>query len=376
MKASFTRFSFKRTTALATAASLTLLSMAACGPGDAPTADGDDAPPVTAGGGGGTIDISGAGATFPAPLFQRWFDAYNREVDSSVQVSYQSVGSGAGLEQYINGTVDFGASEAPITDSEDRMKSFSDAYPYEPLQLPLVGGYVVFAHSIPGIGDDEMRLSRETYCGIVNGDITNWSDPAIAGDNDGLDFPDMEITWVHRSDGSGTTFVFSNHIDTVCPQWQAGVGTSIEWPVGIGGQGNEGVAAGIQQTEGAIGYLSYAYAQLNDIPVSRIENQAGNYPETLPANASLAFEGEEVPDDFGLLVPDPANPDAYPIAGLVWVMVYREYEDAEKWQALKEVIEWTLSPDGVALTEELFYVPMPATLVDRIMEALDEVEAG
>ncbi|MCW6037663.1 phosphate ABC transporter substrate-binding protein PstS [Spirulina subsalsa FACHB-351] len=319
-----------------------------------------------------TVAISGAGATFPAPLFQRWFDTFNRQVDSMVQVSYQSVGSGAGLEQYINGTVDFGASEAPITESADRLKSFKDAYPYEPLQLPLVGGYVIFAYNLPGV-DAELKFSRTTYCGIVGGTITNWNDPAIAADNEGVEFPDQPITFVHRSDGSGTTFVFTNHINTICPDWPAGAGTSVDWPVGIGGQGNEGVAAGIQQNEGAIGYLSYAFAQLNNIPVARIENKAGNFPDPLPANASLAFEGVEMPDDFALLVPDPEHPDAYPISGLVWVMVYREYSDANKWDALKEVLEWTLGPEGRAITEELFYVPMPDSIVARIKKELDAV---
>lgn len=369
----------RRALALGSAAALLSLSLAACGGGGSePVTEGggDDDAPATAGGGSGeVVAISGAGATFPAPLFQRWFDAYNREVDPNVQVSYQSVGSGAGLEQYINGTVEFGASEAPITESEDRMKSFADAYPYEPLQLPLVGGYVIFAYNLPGV-DDELQFSRSTYCGIVGGTITNWNDPAIAADNEGVEFPDLPITWVHRSDGSGTTFVFTNHINTVCEGWPSGAGTSVDWPVGIGGQGNEGVAAGIQQNEGGIGYLSYAFAQLNDIPVARIENAAGNYPDTLPANASLAFEGEEIPEDFELLVPDPKNPDAYPISGLVWVMVYREYENAAQWEALKEVLEWTLGPEGREITEELFYVPMPDTLVDRIKEALDSVKAG
>lgn len=368
---------FSRRKTLLTATLLSL-SISACGGGagtDTASNGGEDAPPVAPTSGGATVAISGAGATFPAPLFQRWFDTYNREVDSSVQVSYQSVGSGAGLEQYINGTVDFGASEAPITESADRMASFKAAYPYEPLQLPLVGGYVIFAYNLPGV-DAELKFSRETYCDIVGGQITNWNDPAIAEDNPGVTLPSLPVTWVHRSDGSGTTFVFTNHIQTVCPEWPSGAGTSVDWPVGIGGQGNEGVAAGIQQNEGAIGYLSYAFAELNDIPVARIENAAGNYPDTLPYNASLAFEGEEIPDDFQLLVPDPQNPDAYPISGLVWVMVYREYPDAAKWEALKKTLEWTLSDEGRAITEELYYVPAPDSLTERIIEALNSVTAG
>lgn len=368
---------FNRRVLLGSMLALTTVIAAACGGGNGelPVAGGDDdAPPVTADGGGGVIAISGAGATFPDPLFQRWFITFNREVDSNVQVSYQSVGSGAGLEQYINGTVDFGASEAPI--EGDRLASFQEAFPFEPLQLPVAGGYVVFAHNIPDVEDDQLRLSRATYCSIVDGTITNWNDDAIAADNADLNLPDLEITWVHRSDGSGTNFVFTNHLDTVCPNWPAGAATSVDWPVGIGGQGNEGVAAAIQQNEGALGYLSYAVAQLNNIPVARIENAAGNFPEPTPANAALAFEGEEIPEDFGLLVPDPQHPDAYPIAGLVWVLIYREYDDAQTWGALRALLEWTQSAEGQAITEELLYVPMPESVVDRIMDELSQVTAG
>lgn len=361
---------FKGRVFLGALAALTAGLTTACGTGEPPDPNQAAQGP---GGGGGTVAISGAGATFPAPLFQRWFDTYNREVDSNVQVSYQSVGSGAGLEQYINGTVDFGASEAPM--EGDRRESFLADYPYEPLQLPFVGGYVVFAYNLPTV-EEELQFSRETYCGIIDGSIDNWNDPAIAGDNPGVQLPDQSITWVHRSDGSGTTFVFTNHLDTICSNWPSGAGTSVDWPVGIGGQGNEGVAAGISQNEGAIGYVSYAFAQLNELPVARIENQSGNYPDPLPANASLAFDGVEVPDDFNLTVPDPPHPDAYPISGLVWVLVYREYDDAQKWETMKEVFQWVLGPEGRAITEELFYVPMPDSLVDRIEQELDAVDAG
>jgi phosphate transport system substrate-binding protein len=330
---------------------------------------------VSANRSGQRISISGAGATFPAPLFQRWFDAYNRQVDSNIQVSYQSVGSGAGLEQYINGTVDFGASEAPITDSPDRLKSFREKYNYEPLQIPMTGGFLSFSYNLPGVNDQELRLSRTTYCGIVTGKINRWSDPAIASDNPGLTIPDLPITFAHRSDGSGTTFVFTNHIQTVCPDWKAGTGTSVNWPVGIGGQGNEGVAATIQQNEGAIGYLSYAYAALNNINSALIENKAGNFIAPSPAAAANALLDEPVPDNFALLVPDPSGADSYPIVGLAWVMIYREYADDAKWQAMRNVFEWSLGPEGRKLAEELLYVPIPDALVERIKKEFDTVNA-
>jgi phosphate transport system substrate-binding protein len=352
------------------------LAIATCD-GGVPTADTDpDAPPVSAGGGSGTtISIRGAGATFPAPVFQRWFDAYSREVNSDVQVSYQSVGSGAGLEQYIAGSVDFGASEAPITGSE-RTKSFTDAFGYDPIQVPITGGFLSFSYNLPGVDDLELRLSRDVYCGIVTGEITQWRDPAIAAINPDLEIPDLPITFAHRSDGSGTTFIFVNHIDTVCDDWAGGVGTSVDWLVGIGGQGNEGVAATIQQNEGAIGYLSYAYAALNDIDSALIENNAGNYVEPSPETAGNALLDEEVPEDFALLIPDPTGPDSYPIVGLTWVLIYNNYEDEAKWEAMRGVFEWSLGPEGRAIAEELLYVPLPETLVERIQEVFDTVNAG
>lgn len=324
-----------------------------------------------------TIPISGAGATFPNPVFQIWFDTYSTSVDPNVQVSYQSVGSGAGLEQYINGTVDFGASEAPMNSENNtaRYESFVAAYGYEPLQLPIVGGAVVFAHNIPGIGDGELQLRRETYCDIVTGEIDNWSDIRIKAQNPSLTMPDLPITWVHRSDGSGTTFVFTNHIATVCEGWEAGVGTSVEWPVGIGGQGNEGVAATIDSEEGAIGYVNQAYAIIESMNTVSIENAAGNYVVATLENSSSALDAE-IPEDFALLVPDPAGADDYPIVGLAWVMVYREYDDATKLEALRELLKWTQGPEGNALAEELNYVVLPPAVVDRINAELDAITAN
>lgn len=325
---------------------------------------------------GQRLSISGAGATFPAPLFQRWFDAYNRQVDSNVQVSYQSVGSGAGLEQYINGTVDFGASEAPITDSADRTASFIAAYGHDPIQVPMTGGFLSFSYNLPGIDNLELKLSRESYCGIVTGQITQWNDPNIVADNPDLNIPNLPVLFAHRSDGSGTTFVFTNHIDTICPDWPAGAGTSVDWPVGIGGQGNEGVAASIQQNEGAIGYLSYAYAALNDIDSAMIENQAGNFLAPSPEAAGNALLDQPVPGDFALLVPDPSGPNSYPIVGLAWVMIYQNYDDDAKWQAMRQVFEWSLGPEGKALAEEMFYVPIPDPLVERIKGVFDTINAN
>lgn len=321
-----------------------------------------------------TVQLSGAGATFAAPVLQRWFDAYNRTVDSNLQVSYQSVGSGAGLEQYINGTVDFGASEGPMNadNNASRYEGFQAKYGYEPIQLPLAGGAIEFAYNIPGIESGELVLKRETYCGIVQGDIDNWSDIRIKAENPELvdRLPDLDITWVHRSDGSGTTYVFTNHINTVCPDWPAGFGTSVEWPVGIGGQGNEGVAATIIQEEGAIGYVNQSFAKIENMDTARLENKAGNIVGFTVEGATAALDAP-IPEDFALLVPDPEGEDHYPIVGLFWVMVYNEYPDQAKLDALVEVLNWTQGPDGDAITQELDYIPMPESVSERIAAELD-----
>ncbi|WP_448532893.1 phosphate ABC transporter substrate-binding protein PstS [Parathermosynechococcus lividus] len=318
---------------------------------------------------GEVINISGAGATFPAPLYQNWFTTYAQQVNPDVQVSYQSVGSGAGLEQFINGTVDFGASDAPFSGA--RLQAFREKYKTDPIQVPMAGGAVVLAYNLPGV--NELRVSREVLCGIVEGKITRWNDPKIAADNPNAKLPDKAITFAHRSDGSGTTFIFVNHVNTVCPAWPAGVGTSVDWPTGVGGQGNEGVAAQIQQNEGTIGYVEYAYAKLNDLPRALLQNKSGNFIYPSPEAASKAFEGIEIPEDFGLLVPDPENPEAFPIAGLTWIMVYPEYSDAKKWEALKGVMLWALT-DGKAIAEQLSYVPMPEDIVARAKTVLERVK--
>ncbi len=321
------------------------------------------------------VQISGAGATFPAPLLQRWFDTYNRTVDPNLQVSYQSVGSGAGLEQVINGTVDFGVSEAPFSGA--RLESFRSKYGYEPLQLPLGGGAIEFAYNLPGIEDGQLILKRATYCGIVTGEITRWDDPRIKADNPDIanKLPAKDITWVHRSDGSGTTFVFTNHLKAVCPNWTAGAGTSVEWPVGIGAQGNEGVAATIKQEEGAIGYVNQSYAKLEKMKTARLENKAGNIVEFSTEAATSALNAP-IPDDFALLVPDPEGPNDYPIVGLFWVMLYREYPNEQKLKKLVDVLKWTQGPEGQAITKELDYIPMPEPAIRRIFAELDKIKVN
>ncbi len=312
------------------------------------------------------VSLSGAGASFPAPLYQRWFSEYNK-LNPGVRISYQSVGSGAGVEQYLQGTVDFGATDAPL-DQEER-QAFEQQYGQAPIQIPMTAGSVVFAYNLPGV--DNLQLSRDAYCGIVNAEITNWNDPAIAEANPDISLPDTPITWIHRSDGSGTTFLFTNHIQAACPNWQGGADKTVEWPTGIGAKGNEGIAAQVLQTEGGIGYVEYAYAKENDISAAAIENQSGNIIAPSPDAASLVFEGETIPEDFALTVPDPANPEAYPIAGLTWLLLYPEYDDPNKAQALQNVVDWALN-SGDEYAQQLGYIPLPQDVEQRVVQTVQQ----
>jgi phosphate transport system substrate-binding protein len=330
--------------------------------GAAPTATA----PATS---GSSSSLSGAGATFPAPLYQRWFADYNK-ANPGTQISYQSVGSGAGVEQFLAGTVDFGASDAPL--KPDERAKFKTKFGAEPIQVPMTGGSVVFAYNLDGVKD--LKLSRAAYCGIAAGKITKWNDPAIAKANPGAKLPDQTIQFVHRSDGSGTTFQLTNHLKAACPTWTAGVNKSVSWPKGMtGAKGNEGVSAQIKQTPNAIGYVEYAFAKQTDMPMASIENKSGKLIAPTPTAGAEAFVGEKMPADLALLVPDSANPKAYPISGLTWLLLYPQSKDAAKQTALKTVVEWSLST-GKATATELGYVPLEDSLVAKVKAELSKVK--
>ncbi len=332
----------------------------------APTASGGASP---ASGGGGSSSLSGAGASFPAPLYQRWFSDYNK-TNPGTQISYQSVGSGAGVEQYLAGTVDFGATDAPLK-PEERAK-FKTKYNADPVQVPMTGGSVAFAYNLEGVKD--LKLSRAAYCGIAAGKITKWNDPAIVKTNAGAKLPDQTIQFVHRSDGSGTTYQFTTHLKAACGAvWTAGANKSVSWPVGTGAKGNEGVAAQIQQTPNSIGYVEYSYGKQTNLSMAAIENKSGKLIAPSPESGAEAFVGEKVPADLALTVPDSANPKAYPISGLTWLLLYPQSKDAAKQTALKGVIDWSLTT-GKATATELGYVPLEAGLVTKVKEELNKVK--
>lgn len=318
-----------------------------------------------------SASLNGAGASFPAPLYQRWFSEYNKQ-NPGVQISYQSVGSGAGVKQYIAKTVDFGASDAPLTDEE--RQEFKSKFNADPIQVPMTGGAVVFAYNLGGDVKD-LKLSRDAYCGIVTGEIKSWNDPVVAQNNPGVKLPSTPITFVHRSDGSGTTFIFTNHIAEACPNWKAGSAKSVSWPVGVGAKGNEGITAQVQQTEGAIGYVEYSYANENNLNMASLENKSGQYIVPSPEAAAKSLEGQAVPQDFALEIPDPTAAEAYPIVGLTWLLLYNSYDDPQKATALRNFVSWALS-EGDKYATELGYLPLSDQVAEQVQSTVSQQVAN
>ena len=335
------------------------LSLTACG--------GTETSSDSAGGGGGkSVSLTGAGASFPAPLYQRWFSEYNQQ-NPNVKVAYQSVGSGAGVEQFTQGTVDFGASDVAMKDEEIAAVERGVAL------LPMTAGSIVLAYNLPDV--PELRLSRQAYVDILMGKITKWNDPAIAELNPDANLPDSNITVVYRSDGSGTTGVFTKHLSAISPEWQEqiGEGKTVEWPTGVGAKGNEGVTAQILQSEGSLGYIEYGYAKQQEIPTATLENKAGNYIAPSSESASNALGAATLPENLRAFVADPEGEESYPIVTYTWLLAYQNYNDADKLQALKDVVNWSLT-DGQAFAEDLGYIPLPDNVVEKVQAKLDTIE--
>lgn len=316
---------------------------------------------------GQSVSITGAGASFPAPLYQKWFAEYNKQ-NPDIKVAYQSVGSGAGVEQFTQQTVDFGASDVAMKDAEIA------AVDRGVVLLPMTAGSVVLAYNLPGV--ESLQLSREAYIDILLGKITKWNDPAIASTNAGVDLPDSEITVVYRSDGSGTTGVFTKHLSAVSSEWKdkVGEGKTVEWPTGIGAKGNEGVTAQIQQTEGSIGYIEYGYAKLQGIPAASLENKAGNYIAPSSESAAETLSAVTLPENLRAFITDPEGDNSYPVVSYTWILAYQSYDDATKLDAFKEVVNWSLT-EGQNFAEELGYIPLPSNVVTKVEAALGTIEA-
>jgi phosphate transport system substrate-binding protein len=311
--------------------------------------------------------LQGAGATFPAPLYQRWIAEYTK-ANPDVQINYQGIGSGAGIKQFAQNLVSFGASDAAMTDQE------ITAVKQGVVLIPATAGSIVLAYNLPGV--ETLKLSREAYSGIFLGNIKQWNDPAIAKTNAGAKLPNLSITVCERSDGSGTTFVFTKHLSTISPEFKdkVGEGTSVTWPTGVAGKGNDGVTALIKQNKGAIGYVEYGYAQHNKLPFSQLQNKAGEFVTATTASGAATLATTQFPPNLLRAWPsDPDGKDCYPIATFTWLLLYKKYDNAQTGEAVKKFVNWGLT-DGQKFSEDLGYIPLPKEVVDKNMEALKTVQ--
>jgi phosphate transport system substrate-binding protein len=308
--------------------------------------------------------INGAGATFPFPIYSKWFSEYNK-LHPDVQINYQSIGSGGGIKQITEKTVDFGATDAPMTDEELRRTPGL-------LHIPTVMGAVVVVYNLPGASS--LRLSPETLAGIFLGKIQKWNDAAIARDNPGSKLPDTAIAVVHRSDGSGTTSVFTDYLAKVSPEWKSGpgAGKSVNWPVGLGGKGNEGVTATVKQTEGAVGYVELAYAKQNQLPMAELKNHDGQWAQATLDTVSAAAARAEIPPDYRVSITDAPGKDAYPIAAFTYLLVHKEQPDPRKGNALVHFLWWAIH-DGQKMASALDYAPLPAPLIGKVEATLRSI---
>lgn len=313
------------------------------------------------------VQLVGAGASFPAPLYQRWFQDLNGKYPK-LQVNYQSVGSGAGVEQFTSGTVDFGASDTAMKDEEIKKVPTDKGV----MLLPVSAGGIVLAYNLQGV--DELKLPRQVYTDILLGKIKKWNDPAIAKANPGVNLPDQNITVVHRSDGSGTTGVFTKHLSAVSPEWKSkvGEGKTVQWPTGVGAKGNEGVTAQIQQTPGAIGYIEYGYAKQNDLKFAALENKAGKFVSYNDQSAAKTLEAVQLPENLRAFIPDPEGDESYPVVSYTWLLVHQKYSDPTKAKAIEGMIEYALT-EGQKVAPELGYVPLPKNVAQKVASAADQI---
>jgi phosphate transport system substrate-binding protein len=312
--------------------------------------------------------LNGTGASFPLFLYERIFSEYRQQVDPNLQINYQPTGSAAGIQQMISQTVDFGASDVAMTEAE--MAQVEGGV----VLVPMTAGVVAIAYNLPGV-ESGLQLTRAALVDIFLGKLTRWNDPAIAAANPDVTLPDLPITLVHRSDGSGTTAVLTAHLSAISPEWESAVGTglNVSWPAGVGIKANAGVSAQILQAEGAIGYVEYSYAQKLGLPIAALENQAGQFVAPSPAAGAKGLEGVDMPANLKVFVPDPVGAEAYPIVTYSWILAYQQYADAAKGAAIKQVVQWGLS-EGQQFSESLGYVPLPADVVEQAIAAVNQTQ--
>lgn len=311
--------------------------------------------------------VNGAGATFPNPIYQKWFTEYSA-AHPGVQINYQSLGSGAGIRQLIAGTVDFGASDSPMTNEQLSKCSVRI------LHIPTVLGAVVPSYNIPGL-NQELRFTPELLAGIFLGKIDNWNDPALAEVNPGVKFPDLPIVVVHRSDASGSTYVLTDYLSKVSPEWNSKVGknTSVHWPVGPGAKGNEGVSGVLRQIEGSVGYIELNYAVQNHISYGPVRNKSGKFvTASLDSITAAAAASTKIPADYRVSIADPEGKDAYPIASFTWLLIPQQSRDAAKGKVLHDFLLWMLA-DGQREAAALTYAPLPKQMIQPLQGTIDTV---
>ncbi|HSB55089.1 MAG TPA: phosphate ABC transporter substrate-binding protein PstS [Gemmatimonadales bacterium] len=318
------------------------------------------------------VALTGAGATFPNPIYSKWFDAYNKK--TGVQINYQSVGSGAGIRQYTEGTVDFGASDGPM--SNDQMNAVQG----QVYHIPTVMGAVVLTWNLPALGDTQLKLDGAAIADIFLGHITKWNDKRISSLNPGVNLPNADIIVVHRSDGSGTSYIFTDYLSKVSGEWKEKVGynTSVNWPVGLGGKGNEGVTQQVKQVEGTIGYVELIYAVANKLPYAAVKNQAGSYvqPSLQSVTAAAASAKFDKNTDFRVSITNAPGKDSYPISSFTWLLVHPDLKDAGKAKAIKDFLSWMITPEAQQMATGLQYAALPAEVTKLITDRLKTLKAG
>ena len=317
----------------------------------------------------GPVLLNAAGATFPYPIYSKWFDLYHTS-HSNVQINYQSIGSGGGIRQLLDKTVDFGASDGPMND--DQLKQASVPI----LHFPTVLGAAIPAYNVPGVQGD-LNFTPEALSGIFLGTVTKWNDPAIASANPGVKLPGDDIVVVHRSDGSGTSYIWTDYLSKVSPAWQTkvGKGTSVNWPVGLGGKGNEGVSALVQQTPGSLGYVELIYAIQNHMPYGKVKNSSGAFvkADLASVSAAAAAAAKYIPDDFRVSITNPEGKAAYPIASFTWLLIPSKFADSAKRDVVKDFLKWALT-DGQQYAEALSYAKLPKEVVAKEMKAIAQIQ--
>ena len=316
----------------------------------------------------GSILINGAGATFPNPIYAKWFDEYHKN-HPDIEINYQSIGSGGGIRQLLAGTVDFGASDVPMTDEQIKQAKTKI------LHFPTVLGAVVPTYNISGVSQ-ELKFTPEALAGIFLGKVTKWNDPTLAKANAGVKLPGNDIVVVHRSEGSGTTFVWTDYLSKVSPEWKSkvGAGASVNWPVGLGGKGNEGVAGLVKQTPYSFGYVELIYAIQNQMAYGKVSNSSGNFvkADLNSVTKAAAAAAKAMPDDFRVSITNPPGRDAYPIASFTWLLIPSTISDSAKKAAITDFLRWMLG-DAQKMTEPLSYAPLPHEVVTKEAKLISEV---